>query len=66
MILFEYGVKSGYLHPDYQVVGARDIQISESPGSNLYKAIRKWEHYNNGTAFRNKNCNQIYAEFKDG
>ncbi|KOB66282.1 Peptidoglycan recognition protein-lc [Operophtera brumata] len=67
MMLFEYGVQAGYLHPDYQVVGAKDLQKSSaSPGSNLYNAIRKWEHYTNGTAFIGKTCDQIYAEFKDG
>lgn len=59
-MLLEAGVLRGYLHPDYVVVGAKDIQATASPGSNLYNAIRKWKHYDSNR-YHNKTCEEIMA-----
>lgn len=64
-MLLDYGVMKGYLHPDYHILAARDIQSTASPGSNLYKELRTWRHYNDGTNYKNKTCEQMYAQFKD-
>lgn len=58
-MLLEIGVKEGYLHPDYVIVGAKDIDpTNESPGTNLYNVMQEWKHYDN-ERYRGKNCTQI-------
>lgn len=62
--LFQEGVKLGHLDPNYAVIGARDVSTSlaESPGSDLYNAIRKWDSYGqDNSQFRNRTCAQIYG-----
>ncbi|XP_049886091.1 peptidoglycan-recognition protein LF-like [Pectinophora gossypiella] len=65
-MLLNAGVQMGFLHPDYYVVGASDIQRdgTESPGSNLYRAIQQWAHFDHENRFRNKSCDEINAMFK--
>ncbi|CAH2034864.1 unnamed protein product, partial [Iphiclides podalirius] len=60
MILAE-GVRLGYLAPDYMVLGAKDLQDTASPGSNLYNAIRQWEHYGHVNPWRNSTCEIMHG-----
>lgn len=46
-MLLQAGVRNGYLHKDYVIVGSKDIRPSESPGPNLYDLMQTWKHYNN-------------------
>ncbi|XP_049886218.1 peptidoglycan-recognition protein LF-like isoform X2 [Pectinophora gossypiella] len=57
--LLQYGVDVGHLHPDYVVFGAKDYKSSASPGSNLYNAIQKWDHYDHKHQYSNLICEQI-------
>lgn len=58
-MLLSSGVKLGYLHPNYVIVGGKDINLnSESPGSNLYNEMKRWAHYDS-ERYRNLTCNQI-------
>ncbi|KAI5640317.1 N-acetylmuramoyl-L-alanine amidase domain-containing protein [Phthorimaea operculella] len=62
--ILDEGIKLGYLHPDYKVIAAKDLQNDpayQSPGSNLYNAMQKWPHFDDGKRFKNKNCSQITA-----
>ncbi|CAK1588559.1 unnamed protein product [Parnassius mnemosyne] len=60
-MLLEEGVKRGFLDTDYSVLGAKDLNGSASPGSNLYNAIRQWEHYDHINKWRNKTCEKMYG-----
>ncbi|CAH2229743.1 jg5071, partial [Pararge aegeria aegeria] len=62
-MLLEEGVRFGYLRADFQVVGAKDLQHTASPGSNLYNAIKKWDNYDHQNRFANKNCEQIQEKY---
>lgn len=59
--LLEEGVRNKILHPQYKVVGAKDLRPSQSPGSSLYNAIRKWKNYDHEHLYSNKTCEEIYA-----
>ncbi|KAM3968457.1 peptidoglycan recognition protein 3-like [Aphomia sociella] len=61
LMLLEVGVREGHLDPNYVVVGAKDLQQTESPGGNLYNAIRKWSHYDLKNRFHDKSCDEIWA-----
>ncbi|XP_053463638.1 peptidoglycan recognition protein 1 [Nycticebus coucang] len=43
--LLACGVARGALIPKYEVKGHRDVQQTQSPGDQLYEAIRNWPHY---------------------
>ncbi|CAK1588553.1 unnamed protein product [Parnassius mnemosyne] len=60
-MLLEEGVKRGFLDMDYSVLGAKDLIETASPGSNLYNAIREWEHYDHSNKWRNKTCEEMYG-----
>lgn len=60
-MILEEGVRLGYLAPDYMVLGAKDLQSTASPGSNLYNAIRKWEHYGHINPWRNNTCENMHG-----
>ncbi|CAG5039168.1 unnamed protein product [Parnassius apollo] len=60
-MLLEEGVKRGFLDKDYSVLGAKDLNSSASPGSNLYNAIREWEHYDHINKWRNITCEKMYG-----
>lgn len=64
-MLFKEGVQLGYLHPKFQVVGAKDVQMTLSPGTNVYNAIRKWPNYAHNNIYKDRKCEEIYASFKD-
>lgn len=61
--LLAAGVKAGWLHARALVLGARDVQDTESPGDALYAKLRLMpqapEH---PERFRNRNCVDIYKE----
>ncbi|CAB3226070.1 unnamed protein product [Arctia plantaginis] len=64
-MLFEMGVKKGHLHPQFHVLGALDLRPTESPGTKLYNAIRKWPNYDHKNLYKGKNCEQIQEMFKN-
>ncbi|KAJ0184097.1 hypothetical protein K1T71_000520 [Dendrolimus kikuchii] len=63
--LLAVAVERGLLHPDYHVVGARDLRSTQSPGLNLYKEIQSWDHYDHNELYRDKNCTEIRAMFEN-
>ncbi|XP_047543781.1 peptidoglycan recognition protein-like isoform X1 [Vanessa atalanta] len=64
-MLLEDGVRMGYLRPDFLIVGARDIQDTASPGSNLLQALYLFNNYDHKHRFRGLNCTQIQEKFGD-
>ncbi|CAB3226073.1 unnamed protein product [Arctia plantaginis] len=63
-MLFQEGIRLGYLHPKFQVLGAKDLKSTLSPGTNLYRAIRKWSNYDHDHLFTSRTCDQIEELFK--
>ncbi|XP_068621744.1 uncharacterized protein [Battus philenor] len=61
MMLLEEGVKLGFLDPNYVVLGAKDVQSTASPGSNLYNAIRQWAHYGHNSPWHNSTCEEMHG-----
>ncbi|XP_063633130.1 uncharacterized protein LOC134804117 isoform X2 [Cydia splendana] len=59
-MLLEDGVTLGFLRPDYSILPAKDVQESASPGSNLYRALQKLDHYERTHSFRDMSCEAIY------
>ncbi|XP_063546739.1 peptidoglycan recognition protein-like isoform X2 [Cydia strobilella] len=59
-MLLEDGVTLGFLRPDYSILPAKDVQDSASPGSNLYRALHKLDHYERTHSFRGMKCEAIY------
>ena len=59
-MLLDKGVELGYLQKDYHVVGAKDVQSSLSPGTNLYRAIQQWPNYSHNNDYRGKTCLEIH------
>ncbi|KAB0382417.1 hypothetical protein FD755_004334 [Muntiacus reevesi] len=47
--LLACGAAQGYLTPNYEVKGHRDVQQTLSPGNQLYKIIQQWPHYRSHT-----------------
>ena len=43
--LLACGAAQGYLTPNYEVKGHRDVQQTLSPGDQLYEIIQQWPHY---------------------
>ncbi|XP_004929948.1 peptidoglycan-recognition protein 2 isoform X1 [Bombyx mori] len=64
-ILLEDGVKRGFLHPKYYINGACDFQSTASPGSNLYKALKSFEHFDHKGILANRTCDEIYTILKN-
>ncbi|XP_046976843.1 peptidoglycan recognition protein-like isoform X3 [Vanessa cardui] len=64
-MLLEDGVRMGYLRPDFLIVGAKDIQDTASPGSNLLHALYLFDNYDHKHRFRGLNCTQIQEKFGD-
>lgn len=59
LLLLEEGLKAGHLHHDYVIAGAKDlIPFTDSPGSQLYRAIQKLKRYDDKRYF-NKTCEEI-------
>ncbi|KAJ8976479.1 hypothetical protein NQ317_013700 [Molorchus minor] len=50
-LLLEDGVKNNKLTKDYKVVCHNQTSTTLSPGINLIKEVRTWEHYDPGTYF---------------
>lgn len=61
-MLLDRGVELGYLRQDYHVLGAKDVQSSYSPGTNLYRAIQQWPAYDHNNYYNDKSCEQIYGK----
>ncbi|XP_023941141.1 peptidoglycan recognition protein 1 isoform X1 [Bicyclus anynana] len=62
-MMLDAGVTFGYLRPDYQIVGARDLQDTVSPGSNLYNALKQFDNYDHQKRFAGLNCEQIQEKY---
>nr|AMR36560.1 peptidoglycan-recognition protein [Bombyx mori] len=60
-LLLEKGVREGFLDPNYHIVAASDIQNTDSPGSNLYNALKKLDHFEHTDRFRNVDCEVTYG-----
>lgn len=43
--LLDCGVQQGILDPDYNLIAARQIMATESPGLELYGELQEWEHW---------------------
>lgn len=55
--------RAGLLHARHAVLGARDVQATESPGDALYAALRRWPAAPADPArFRDRSCDDIYRE----
>lgn len=63
LLLLDYGVKNAFMHPDYRILAAKDFKSTSSPGSNLYKVIKKWKHYDNDLEYNKLTCDLIH-DFK--
>lgn len=64
-MLFEKGVKNGYLNPNFHVLGAMDLRPTSSPGTKLYNEIRTWANYDHENLYKDKSCRQIREMFED-
>lgn len=60
LMLLDYGVKNKYLLPEYRVLAGKDYKDTESPGSNLYNEIIKWEHYDEDLEYSTITCDHIH------
>ncbi|XP_028163396.1 peptidoglycan recognition protein 4-like isoform X1 [Ostrinia furnacalis] len=60
-LLLAEGVSRGHLDPNYYIVPAKDLQSTESPGTNLYNLIKQWHTYDHKLQFRGRSCDQIYG-----
>lgn len=58
-MLFLEGIRLGYLHPNFSVLGATDLRPTVSPGQNLFRAIKNWPNYDHQNRFKNLTCKQI-------
>lgn len=61
LLLLEEGLKDGHLHQDFVIVGAKDLILTESPGSQLYRAIQELKRYDDKRYF-NKTCEEIQIQ----
>lgn len=62
LLLLEEGLKNGHLHKNYVITAAKDLMYSsDSPGSQLYRAIQKLERYDDKRYF-NKSCEEIQVD----
>lgn len=43
--LIQRGVELGYIKKDYKLLGARQLQTTQSPGTKLFEEIKKWPHW---------------------
>ncbi|XP_045464972.1 peptidoglycan-recognition protein LE-like isoform X2 [Harmonia axyridis] len=43
--LIQKGVELGYIKKDYKLLGARQLQTTQSPGTKLFEEIKKWPHW---------------------
>ncbi|XP_050668453.1 peptidoglycan-recognition protein LB-like [Leptidea sinapis] len=43
--LISIGVELGYIRPDYQLIGHRQVRATECPGDALYNEISNWERF---------------------
>ena len=62
-MLLDEGVRRGYMRPDYLIVGAKDVQSTQSPGSNLHNALQQWSNFDHHGRFQNMNCEQIQKKY---
>ncbi|CAH0716012.1 unnamed protein product, partial [Brenthis ino] len=62
-MLLDDGVRRGFLRPDFRIIGAKDVQLTASPGSNLYNAIRQMENFDHQGRFRNLTCAEIQDKY---
>lgn len=64
-MLLAQGVSLEYLHPKFQILGAKDLVSTESPGANIYNIIKGWPSYAHDNVFKGKSCKIIKAMFDD-
>nr|AAY27975.1 peptidoglycan recognition protein 3 precursor [Euprymna scolopes] len=43
--LLACGVQKGFITPNYELFGHRDVRKTECPGEKFYQYIRTWKHY---------------------
>lgn len=43
--LLELGIQNGKLHPNYRLLGHRQLMATQSPGDKLYEIIKTWPHW---------------------
>lgn len=43
--LIATGVELGFVHPNYKLLGHRQVRETECPGEALYQEIQTWDHY---------------------
>ncbi|XP_075983469.1 peptidoglycan-recognition protein LB-like [Anticarsia gemmatalis] len=43
--LIAVGVELGYISPDYQLIGHRQVSATECPGEALFNEISTWDHF---------------------
>ncbi|XP_037824040.1 peptidoglycan-recognition protein LB isoform X1 [Lucilia sericata] len=43
--LIAFGVAKGYIHPEYKLMGHRQVRDTECPGGRLFDEISTWQHF---------------------
>lgn len=43
--LIDFGVEKGYIHPEYKLMGHRQVRDTECPGARLFNEISTWKHF---------------------
>ncbi|XP_036322481.1 peptidoglycan-recognition protein LB-like [Rhagoletis pomonella] len=43
--LIEFGVEKGYIHPQYKLLGHKQVRDTECPGARLFDEISSWPHF---------------------
>ncbi|KAL0867745.1 hypothetical protein ABMA27_008466 [Loxostege sticticalis] len=61
--LIEAGIKLGYIRPDYQLIGHRQVSATECPGQALFDEITTWDHF--GTLDESGNGNSLLSNTVD-
>ncbi|XP_037949218.1 peptidoglycan-recognition protein LB-like isoform X2 [Teleopsis dalmanni] len=43
--LISFGVAKGYIHPEFKLLGHRQVRDTECPGNRLFSEISTWPHF---------------------
>lgn len=43
--LIAFGVAKGYIHPEFKLLGHRQVRDTECPGGRLFQEISTWPHF---------------------
>ncbi|XP_058986532.1 peptidoglycan-recognition protein LB [Musca domestica] len=52
--LIAFGVAKGYIHPDFKLMGHRQVRDTECPGGRLFNEISTWDHFSPGNTTENE------------